>query len=153
MRLTERHALSDPPTQSEVAGLRADADAAIAQAGEVVDFDAAASLVGLAGTVTTIAALYLELTEYDPDVLHGARIPAAAVHEISERLAAMTLAERRALAVMHPGRADVIVSGSIILSRIVTATGLPEVVVSEHDILDGIVSDVIAGGGTVIADL
>ena len=153
VRLTERHALSDPPTKSEVAGLRADADAAIAQAGEVVDFDAAASLVGLAGTVTTIAALYLELTEYDPVVLHGARIPAAAVHDISERLAAMTLAERRALAVMHPGRADVIVSGSIILSRIVTATGLPEVVVSEHDILDGIVSDVIAGGGTVIADL
>lgn len=153
VRLTERHALSDPPTEGELASLRADADAAIAQAGRAVDLRSAASLVGLAGTVTTVAAIALDLTEYDPDVLHGARISAADVHEISARLAKMTLAERRALAVMHPGRADVIVSGSIILSRIVAAVGLPEVVVSEHDILDGIARDVIDGGGTAIAEL
>lgn len=153
VRLTERHALSDPPTASELAALREDADAAIAHAGQAVDLRSAASLVGLAGTVTTVAAIHLELTEYDPEVLHGVRIPAAAVHEISQRLSAMTLAERRALAVMHPGRADVIVSGSIILSRIVSTVGLPEVVVSEHDILDGIARDVVNGSGTVIAQL
>lgn len=143
VRLAERQLRSDPPDPAEVAAVAADADAAIAAAAEVVPLREAASLVGLAGTVTTVAALALDLPEYDPAVLHGAVISADDVHRIAARLAEMTLAERLALPVMHPGRADVIVSGAVILSRIVTAAGVGEVVVSEHDILDGIVADLV----------
>ncbi|HXR42813.1 MAG TPA: exopolyphosphatase, partial [Acidothermaceae bacterium] len=66
------------------------------------------------------------------------RIPAAAVHEVTERLLAMTRAERAALGVMHPGRADVIGAGALVLDTIVSRLGMPDMVVSEHDILDGI---------------
>ncbi len=141
VRLAERHLRSDPPTASELAAVAADADAAIAVAAETVPLGQAASLVGLAGTVTTVAALALGLAEYDADVIHGSRIGAEDVHEVAARLARMTVAERLALPVMHPGRADVIVSGATILSRIVTAVGVDEVIVSERDILDGIAMD------------
>lgn len=149
VRLAERRLFSDPPTAQEVAAVAADADAAIAVAGLQVPLSEAASLIGLAGTVTTVAAIALELEAYDPDVLHGSRIGAEDVHRVAAELASMTLAERLALPVMHPGRADVIVSGAVILSRIVTAVGVAEVVVSEHDILDGIAADVLAGAGEI----
>ncbi len=139
VRMTERHIRNDPPTPAEVAAIRADVDALIATAAARVDLTAAASLVGLAGTVTTVAALALDLPAYDPDAIHASRIPAGQVAAVAHRLRSMTSAQRAALPVMHPGRADVIVAGSLVLERIVAAVGLPEVVVSEHDILDGIV--------------
>ncbi len=147
VRLAERRLFSDPPTAAELAAVAADADAAIALAGQAVPLRSAASLIGLAGTVTTVAAIALGLAEYDAEVLHGARIAADDVHRVAADLAAMTLAERLAMPVMHPGRADVIVSGALILSRIVEAVGVAEVVVSEHDILDGIAAGVAAGAG------
>lgn len=147
VRLAERRLFSDPPTDAETAAVAADADAAIALAAAEVPISSAASLIGLAGTVTTVAAIAMGLPEYDADVLHGARISAADVHRVAAQLAGMTLAERLAMPVMHPGRADVIVSGATILSRIVTATGVDHVVVSERDILDGIAADVAAGAG------
>ena len=138
VRLTERHLHSDPPSRAEVAALIADADAAIALAGETVPFAAARTLVGLAGSVTTAAALVLGLEEYDPVAIHGARISADAVAEVSDRLLASTHAQRAAVAVIHPGRVDVLNAGILVLRRILDLTGLPEVLVSEHDILDGI---------------
>lgn len=138
VRLFERHLRHDPPSAGELAELAADADRAIAEAATEVDLTEADSLVGVAGTVTTVAALALDLPEYDPAAIHGSRISAAQVTAITEQLAAMTHAERLALPVMHPGRADVIVSGAVILQRIVEAVGVSEIVVSEHDILDGI---------------
>jgi exopolyphosphatase/guanosine-5'-triphosphate,3'-diphosphate pyrophosphatase len=147
VRLAERRLFSDPPTAAEIAAVVADTDAAIELAAADVPLGSAASLIGLAGTVTTVAAIALDLPEYDADVLHGARISAEDVHRVAAQLASMTLVERLAMPVMHPGRADVIVSGATILSRIVTATGVDEVMVSERDILDGIAADVAAGAG------
>jgi hypothetical protein len=147
VRLAERRLRSDPPGADEVAALAADADAAITEAAKDVPFGEAASMVGLAGTVTTVAALALDLPEYDPARIHGAVVSAAAVQEVARSLARMTNAERLALPVMVPGREDVIVSGAIILSRVVAAVGLAEIVVSEHDILDGIAAELASRPG------
>lgn len=138
VRMTERHLWSDPPTPQQVAAATADIDAAIAAAGRVVPLDRAATLVGLAGSVTTVAALALGLPHYDSTRIHHSRISARDVGEVSAQLLAMPREERAALPVMHPGRVDVIGAGALVLRRIVAATGAREVLVSEHDILDGI---------------
>jgi exopolyphosphatase/guanosine-5'-triphosphate,3'-diphosphate pyrophosphatase len=148
VRMTERHMTADPPTPAQVAAATADIDAAIARAGAVVPFAQAATLVGLAGSVTTVAALALGLPEYDAAVIHHSRIPAAEVRRVSDELLVMTRAERAALPVMHPGRVDVIGAGALVLRRIVDATGVAEVLVSEHDILDGVAWSVAAEQAT-----
>jgi exopolyphosphatase/guanosine-5'-triphosphate,3'-diphosphate pyrophosphatase len=99
---------------------------------------AAATLVGLAGSVTTVAALALDLDGYAPERIHHARIAAADVARLADSLLAMTVAERLALPVMHPGRADVIGAGALVLKVIMERSGHSAVVASEHDILDGI---------------
>ena len=138
VRMTERHGRSDPPADGELAGMRRDIDAHIGRAAQSVDFSAARCLVGLAGTVTTMAAIAHQLPAYDPARIHGSVMTAEQVHAIAGRLAGLSREERLAMPVMHPGRADVIPAGAMILDRIVAATGVSEVVVSEHDILDGI---------------
>lgn len=138
VRFTERHLRNDPPSGAEVAAIAADADALIDRAAEVVDLGRASCLVGLAGTVTTMSALAMDLAAYDSAAIHGSVMSAGQVHTVAERLARASRAERIAMPVMHPGRADVIPAGAVILDRIVAATGVPEVIVSEHDILDGI---------------
>ncbi|MEZ5115292.1 MAG: Ppx/GppA phosphatase family protein [Candidatus Nanopelagicales bacterium] len=144
VRMTERHLRSDPPTAAEVAAVRADVEAAIDRAAQVVPLDAAETLVGLSGTVTTVAAMALGLPAYDADAIHGSRIAARDVARISDELLLMTRAERAAVPVMHPGRVDVIAAGALVLRCIVERVGLPEVLVSEHDILDGIAWSVAA---------
>jgi exopolyphosphatase/guanosine-5'-triphosphate,3'-diphosphate pyrophosphatase len=144
VRMTERHLAADPPTPTQIAAATADIDAAIARAGAVVPFAQMATLVGLAGSVTTVGALALGLPEYDASVIHHSRIPAADVRRVSDELLTMTRAERAALAVMHPGRVDVIGAGALVLRRIMDATGAGEVLVSEHDILDGVAWSVAA---------
>ncbi|MFZ2494512.1 MAG: DUF501 domain-containing protein [Candidatus Saccharimonadales bacterium] len=144
VRLAERHLRTDPPAAAELAAIRADARAAVSTAAESVPLTEAATLIGLAGTVTTVAALAMGLPEYDAELIHGARIAASDVTRIARELGSMSLLERRALPVMHPGRADVIVSGAIVLDEVVRAVGLADVVVSEHDILDGIAADLLA---------
>lgn len=138
VRLTERHLRSDPPTAEQVAAARADIEAAINLAATTVPLERAASLVGLAGSVTTVAAIALGLEGYDAARIHHARISADVVREVTERLLSMTREARAALPVMHPGRVDVIGGGALVLATIMDRLGLPEVVVSEHDILDGI---------------
>ncbi len=98
----------------------------------------ARTLVGLAGSVTTVAGIALGLPAYDEDRIHHSRIPAGAVQAVTERLLAQTRAERAAIGVMHPGRVDVIGGGALVLDRIMQRLGFGEVLVSEHDILDGI---------------
>jgi exopolyphosphatase/guanosine-5'-triphosphate,3'-diphosphate pyrophosphatase len=139
VRMTERHLAGDPPSPQQVAAAVADIDAAIARAGAVVPLAGAGTLVGLAGTVTTVAALALGLDRYDAGRIHHSRVAAADVHRISDELLAMTTAQRAALPVMVPGREDVIAAGALVLRRIVAASGADEVLVSEHDILDGVV--------------
>jgi exopolyphosphatase / guanosine-5'-triphosphate,3'-diphosphate pyrophosphatase len=138
VRMTERHLHGDPPLEQEVADTVADIDAALALAAATVAVDKASTLVGLAGSVTTVAGIALGLDHYDSDRIHHARVSAARVHEIAAELLAMTRAERAAIPVMHPGRVDVIGAGALILDRIMTRFGFAEVLVSEHDILDGI---------------
>ena len=138
VRLTERHLVSDPPTAQEIAAATEDVDAAIRSALEVVPASRAQTAVGLAGSVTTVAALALDLPAYDPSAIHLSRISRADVHEITTRLLSMTREERSRLAVMHPGRVDVIGGGALVLDRALALTGQDEVVVSESDILDGI---------------
>ena len=138
VRMTERHLNDDPPTLAQVTAARRDIDAAIDLAAQSVDLSRAKTLVGLAGSVTTIAAIALGLTEYDRSRVHLSRIPADLIRQTAADLLAMDHAQRAAIPVIHPGRVDVIAAGALILARIVERLGLPEVVVSEHDILDGI---------------
>ncbi|MEU3600223.1 Ppx/GppA phosphatase family protein [Streptomyces sp. NPDC006798] len=138
VRLTERHIRTDPATETELAAVRADIESALDLAEETVPLRRAETLVGLAGSVTTVAAIALGLDRYDWSAIHHARIPYATVESITHRLAKATHDERAAIPVMHPGRVDVIVAGALVLLAIMDRTGAREVVVSEHDILDGI---------------
>ncbi|MFI6484178.1 exopolyphosphatase [Nonomuraea sp. NPDC050663] len=140
VRLTERHLrdAGDPPSAEAVDRVIADIEAALDKVADAVPVDGARTLVGLAGSVTTVAGIALDLPEYDPERIHHSRIPAARVHEVSAGLLSMTHDERAAIPVMHPGRVDVIAAGALILDRIVRRFGFTDVVVSEHDILDGI---------------
>ncbi|MER7809310.1 Ppx/GppA phosphatase family protein [Streptomyces sp900116325] len=143
VRMTERHlvrdgVVTDPPTLGQITAIRADIDAALDLAEETVPLTEAATLVGLAGTVTTVAAIALGLQEYDSEAIHHSRISFEQVQEITGRLVTSTHAERAAIPAMHPGRVDVITSGALVLLAVMKRTGAREVVVSEHDILDGI---------------
>jgi len=138
VRMTERHLHGDPPLRAEIAATIKDIDAALELAAETVPAEKARTLVGLAGSVTTVAGIALGLGEYDSARIHHSRVSAARVHEIAGALLAMTRGERAAVPVMHPGRVDVIGAGALILDRIMTRFGFAEVLVSEHDILDGI---------------
>jgi exopolyphosphatase/guanosine-5'-triphosphate,3'-diphosphate pyrophosphatase len=138
VRLTERHLVDDPPTAAQVAAARADVDAAVERVRAVVPVERARTAVGLAGSVTTVAALVLGLETYDPGRIHLSRLAAGDVTDVATRLLAMSRAERAALPVMHPGRVDVIGAGALVLATLVERLDLPEVVVSESDILDGI---------------
>jgi exopolyphosphatase/guanosine-5'-triphosphate,3'-diphosphate pyrophosphatase len=138
VRMTERHLHDDPPTAAQIEAASADIDAAIAEAAAAVHADRARTLVGLAGSVTTVAGIALELPAYDPEKIHHARITADQVHEVTQSLLSRTVAQRREIGVMHPGRADVIGAGALVLDRIMTDLGFAEVIASEHDILDGI---------------
>ena len=136
VRMTERRMPSDPPTEQEVAAAVADVDAALD--GCPVPVEEAATLIGVAGTVTTVAAHVLGLPGYDRERVHHAVLAADEVHRGTAQLLAMTVAERRALPYMHPGRADVIGGGALILDRVLRHTKVGSVLVSETDILDGI---------------
>ncbi|MDN5791179.1 MAG: Ppx/GppA family phosphatase [Micrococcales bacterium] len=166
VRMSERHLLSDPPTASQIAAATADIDAAIDVAAEAVPIEGVATLVGVAGTVTTIAAHALRLRTYDPVAIHLSRLPVPQVLEATAELLAMTRAELAALPYMHPGRVDVIGAGALVWSRIIERVasvsgvgrvgrvgrvgdvgdvgGVTEVVASEHDILDGIARSLVA---------
>ena len=140
VRMTERHLHSDPPTAAEVEAAERDITTAVDTALAAVPGRSARTLVGLAGTVTTVTALALDLPAYDPVRIHHARAGHDAVAKVTGDLLGMTVARRRALPVMHPGRADVIGAGALILRIILERSRQSSVVASEHDILDGIAS-------------
>jgi len=137
VRMSERHFHNDPPTADEITIARSDIQNAIDIASASVDIKSAKTLVCVAGTATTVAAAALNLPEYDRYAIHLSRISADQVHAVSDRFLTMTRDERTALGYMHPGRVDVITAGSLVLSKIVKATGAKEFVASENDILDG----------------
>ena len=138
VRLTERCIASDPPSAAQLDEARAVVDAQLDAVEALFEPRAAATLIGVAGTVTTVGALHLGLPAYLPERIHGARVPLDGVRAIFERLAAMTSPERAALGPMDKGREDVIVAGALILLRVMERFGFGEVLVSEADILDGL---------------
>jgi exopolyphosphatase/guanosine-5'-triphosphate,3'-diphosphate pyrophosphatase len=138
VRMTERHLHADPPTPEQIAAAEADITAAVDRALDAVNGRDARTLVGLAGSVTTVVAIALGLTEYDPERIHHARIGYAEVAKVTTDLLAATREQRLAIPVMHPGRADVIGAGALVLQVIMQRSGADAVVASEHDILDGI---------------
>ena len=147
VRMTERHLAGDPPSVEQIADATADIDAALQRAFSVVPVERTATVVGLAGSVTTVTAHALKLNSYEPAAIHGA------VHTVDDcigaasDLLAMTQAERGALGFMHPGRVDVIGAGALVWRTLVQRVrervaaadrDIDTVVTSEHDILDGI---------------
>ncbi|MET9440897.1 Ppx/GppA phosphatase family protein [Streptomyces sp. NPDC006610] len=143
VRMTERHlvrdgVVSDPPAEEQIAAMRADIEAALDLAEERVPLREARTLVGLAGSVTTVSAIAQNLPAYDSAAIHHSRVSHDTVREITDRLLRSTHAERAAIPSMHPGRVDVIGAGALVLLSIMERIGAEEVVVSEHDILDGI---------------
>jgi exopolyphosphatase/guanosine-5'-triphosphate,3'-diphosphate pyrophosphatase len=138
VRMTERHLHGDPPTGQQIAAATADIDAALATVADAVPVGQARTLIGLAGSVTTVAGIAMGLPAYDAAVIHHARVSAADVHAVTTALLAQTRAARATIGVMHPGRVDVIGAGALVLDRIMSRFGFAEVLVSEHDILDGI---------------
>ena len=136
VRLTERHLGDDPPTSEQVEAATADIDAALD--GCRVDPAQASAVIGVAGTITTTAAMVLDLDRYDRQILHHAVIGTAAVQGVLSQLLAMSVEQRRELPFMHAGRADVIGAGVLILDRVLRRTTVASLLVSESDILDGI---------------
>ena len=137
VRMSERHLNTQPPSMAQIAQAIVDIDIAITQAAAVVPITTAKTLVAVAGTATTVAAAALELTDYDRHLIHLSRISSDKVHKVAANFQSMNKDQIASLGFMHPGRVDVITAGSLVLSRIMAATGATEFVASESDILDG----------------
>lgn len=150
VRVTERCLHDDPPTTDQVDAARAFAAERLAQAFERVPVEQARTWVGVAGTMTTLSAVAQDLPEYDPERVHLSRLSVGQLHDVANRLVSMTHDERAALGPMHPGRVDVIGGGAIVTTvladELARRAGIDELVVSEHDILDGIAMSVLLGG-------
>jgi exopolyphosphatase/guanosine-5'-triphosphate,3'-diphosphate pyrophosphatase len=147
VRMTERHLHGDPPDRQEIAAATADIDAALDIVAATLPTRHARTLVGLAGSVTTVAAIAMGLPAYDSARIHHTRVRAADVHAVTSDLLARNRTARAAIGSIHPGRVDVIGGGALVLDRIMARLGFGEVLVSEHDILDGIAWSLAADSG------
>jgi len=137
VRMSERHFTSAPPTPGSIVEAISDIDEAIAVAAKAVPITEANTLIAVAGTATTVAAAALDLDNYDRYAIHLSRISAEKTFAVAKRFQSMERGEIENLGYMHSGRVDVIAAGSLVLSRIMLATGAKEFVASESDILDG----------------
>ncbi len=141
VRLHERHLATDPPKAAEVAAVVADVDAALDAC--PIDLSTLTSVIGVAGTITTVAAGVLGLAAYDRSQIDRHALPLDAVQDHIAHLVSLTVAQRRELPWMHPGRADVIGAGALIVSRVLARCAAGELLVSECDILDGIAASLL----------
>jgi exopolyphosphatase / guanosine-5'-triphosphate,3'-diphosphate pyrophosphatase len=143
VRMSERFLRgSDPPSPVSVGRMESFIVARLKPAVEMLlGGEKPALAVGLAGTVTTLSGINLGLEEYDTDRIHHSRLTRARVEEIFVRLATVTLEERKRMMGLEPGRADIIVGGTAVLRVVMDLLGLEEILVSEKDILDGLVLD------------
>ncbi len=141
--MTERYVHHDPPPADELDAMRREVRARIEEAAAAVPFGEAATFVSVAGTATTVQAIALGLDRYDPDRIHRTWLAASEVGTVLEHLAAMTNAERAALPVMAPGRGEVIVAGAVILAEVMRRFGFGRTLVSETDILDALVFEMV----------
>ncbi len=147
VRLTERILQADPPTSEQIAQATEVIDQALDQVAAQVNLAGIGQLVGLAGSVLTVAAQVLDLPKYDPVRIHRAQLAVPQVLAACDQLLRMPRAQRAELPWMHPGRVDVIGAGALIwrqvVARVAAASGLATVTVSERDILDGIAASLI----------
>jgi exopolyphosphatase / guanosine-5'-triphosphate,3'-diphosphate pyrophosphatase len=148
VRLTERCLHSDPPTAAEIAAARAVVRERLGEALRVVPVQQARTWVGVAGTMTTIAALAHDMTTYDSAAIHLSQVSCERLLAVCEGLIGMSRAQRAALGPMHAGRADVIGGGAIVIEELALAlrerAGIDALTVSEHDILDGIALSIVS---------
>ncbi|WOQ16092.1 exopolyphosphatase [Raineyella sp. W15-4] len=135
VRLRERTLPGDPPSQAEIIATRDVIDRALDASG--IDFAAVREWVGVAGTVTSLMAVHLELSTYERDRIHGARMPLPALRSLADEFCARTIADLRRIPSLHPKRAEVITAGAVILERIARRLDVPGLLVSETDLLDG----------------
>ena len=138
VRMTERHTPGGNPTKAQEEAIRTDVRSALKVAATKVDWKTANTVVGVAGTITTVAAHVLNLKTYDPDVLHGASITAEQISQTAQDFITLTPAQRGALPYMHEGRIEVITAGSIVLDEVMKGIGAKTLIASERDILDGV---------------
>jgi exopolyphosphatase/guanosine-5'-triphosphate,3'-diphosphate pyrophosphatase len=142
VRLTERCLAGDPPSGDEVAEARRVATGILDEAFDAVPVEGVRTWVGVAGTITTLSAVALGLEEYDPEVVHHSRLANEDLHRVADELLGMSREERKGHTVIHPGRIDVIGAGALIVDvlarELKDRAGVAGMVVSEHDILDGI---------------
>ena len=147
VRITERIMRTDPPTAEETAEARAFVDEKITDAATTVPFADARAFVGCAGTFTTLSALAQGLESYDPERIHMSEIPFGRMREVTADLRVKSAEQRRENPVVHPGRADVIGSGSTVVEQLMDAferaAGATSFIISEKDILDGIVAGLV----------
>ncbi|HEV3407596.1 MAG TPA: Ppx/GppA phosphatase family protein [Gaiellaceae bacterium] len=137
VRMTERFLPSDPPTRAELSGCAAAVRSLLAERVPDELRDSLETAIGVAGTVTTLAALDLGLEEYDSDRVHGHRISTDGVEAQLRRLASVPLAERRRIPALEAERAPVIVAGAVIVREVLAHFGLAGIEASERDIMDG----------------
>jgi exopolyphosphatase/guanosine-5'-triphosphate,3'-diphosphate pyrophosphatase len=138
VRMTERHTPGGNPTKEQEEAIRTDVRKALKVAATKVDWKSAQTVVGVAGTITTVAAHVLKLKTYDPDVLHGSIITAEQVSQTAQDFISLTPSQRGALPYMHEGRIEVITAGSIVLDEVMKGIGAKSLIASERDILDGV---------------
>lgn len=137
VRLFERHVRTDPPTAAELDAVKRDVDRALAAAPSVSrDY-----LIGVAGTVTTLASVALELESYDSAIVHGHVLTSGAVAEVAQKLTATPLETRKTLRGMEPRRADVIVTGAVLVERVLAWSGVPQIIVSDRGVRWGLAAE------------
>jgi exopolyphosphatase / guanosine-5'-triphosphate,3'-diphosphate pyrophosphatase len=136
VRLTERFLRKNPPAEDDLARAAAHVDGMLDDSG--IDFGSVGTWIGVGGTVTTLAGVYLELEHYDREQVHWSGIPIKDVGALLRRLSSLDVEEIRALPSMHPGRADVITGGALVAARVAERLHVPDLIISETDILDGI---------------
>jgi exopolyphosphatase / guanosine-5'-triphosphate,3'-diphosphate pyrophosphatase len=146
VRITERALHGDPPTPGELDEARrviaAQLDLLVAAMPDVAALAPNSRLVGLAGTVATLAMMDLGLVAYDHDAVHHHWLSREHVAHWAQRLAALTVAQRRELPGMVPGREDVLLGGVLVLESVLDRLGLNGCLSSESDILDGLAASV-----------
>lgn len=145
VRLFEKYLLSDPPAAEELAGLRTEALGEIERAARELAVPAGTRAVGVAGTLTQLATLKAGVPVYDPDVNHHAVLSHGDVRSLARRLGSLPYEQRKRVKGLEPGRVDVIVAGAEILIQAMEAFDLAEILVSEKDILDGLVLELLEG--------
>jgi exopolyphosphatase / guanosine-5'-triphosphate,3'-diphosphate pyrophosphatase len=143
VRLTERHVRSDPPSAGELAAVKADVDRALAS---LPALPSGTQLVGVAGTVTTLAAVARSVEQLDGALVHGVTLGAAEVEQVAEWLWSISLGERQRLPGLDPGRADVIVAGALVVSGVIRWAGARDIVVSDRGVRWGLVLERVGAG-------